>query len=173
VNLTLWESGTLVAAVAIVIISGFAMRPRPRRPGPAHQDRRSVTTLGDHREARLRTRSVPPEDVAEWCDRLARRMRSGSTLREALMTTTPSGIALHHATDGLRLALERGQPVAGALDSTRTDDPTQRQRDPHTDLAFAIFSIASTEPPDRSGYEPQTSTNERPKPPRRASPHTC
>jgi Flp pilus assembly protein TadB len=143
-----WEFSSLASAAAIVIISGIALRPRLRRRTSFHQDQRLLATqlerFVDHfRVNRIRRRPVPPDDVAEWCDRLARRMRSGSTLRESLMAIDPNGVALLQATADFRLALERGQPVPSALDLARATDPTHRQNDPHADLAFAIISIAA------------------------------
>jgi len=143
-----WEFATQGSAVAIVIITGVASRPRIRRYVSVRQDRRSLAgkleQLVRHlRENRLRKLSAPPEDVADWCDRLARRMRSGSTLRESLKAIVPSGIALLHATASFRLALDRGQPVANALDVARGTDAISRQDGPHADLAFAIISIAA------------------------------
>lgn len=70
-------------------------------------------------------------------------MRSGSTLRDALMSTTPSGIALAHTTEDLRLALERGQPITTAVDAARTSKQGQHRRGPHVDLALAVIAIAA------------------------------
>ena len=79
------------AAIAVMLLS-IALRPRPQRAGKPRQTHGLLAeqleqVVHEARSRRRRRRAVPPEDVAEWCDQLAGRMRSGSTLRDALMST--------------------------------------------------------------------------------------
>ena len=74
-------------------------------------------------------------DVAAWCDDIARCVRSGSTLRDAL-TALPTDPATERATASLRLALERGAALGEAI--ARVD-----VNGPHLRLALGVISAAS------------------------------
>jgi len=143
------EIGAISSATTITLIA-IVLRPRRRRPEGIGRPLSAVTdqlqrAVDKVRSTRRRRRSVPPEDVADWCDQLARRMRSGSTLRNALTSVTPSSSALSHATETLRLGLERGQPIPDALDTTQPISAGREslRRGPHVDLAFAVIAIAA------------------------------
>lgn len=139
---------SVVASIGVVALVGASVRPRTRRPITIHQDSRSFAMrleqfVGNIHANRLERRPVPPSDVAEWCDQLARRMQSGSTLREALTATIPSGVSLAHETVSCRLALERGQPIASALKVGSDGEPSPRRSNPHVNLAFTVITIAA------------------------------
>jgi Flp pilus assembly protein TadB len=141
--------GGLAAAVTMALAL-IALRPRTKRadqPPQAlgHVARQLERVIQKVPTLRRQRREVPPEDVAEWCDQIARRMRSGSTIRDALMSTEPSSDAARHATDGLRLGLDRGLPVPEALE-TIPDNTSGRhspRTGPHVALAFGVIAVAS------------------------------
>lgn len=84
-----------------------------------------------------RTTTRPPtaRDVAAWCDEIARRVRSGSSLREAV-AVLPTDPVTEHATAAMRLALERGTHLAEA--AARAGDAG-----PHLRLALSVIATAS------------------------------
>ena len=79
----------------------------------------------------------PPtaRDVAEWCDDIVRHTRSGSSLREAVVTVPPDP-ATARATAPLRQAIDRGASLT---------DATARvtHAGPHLGLALAVIATAS------------------------------
>jgi len=88
------------------------------------------------RRARRADRRPPsPRAVAEWCDDLARQVRSGSTLRDSL-TTLPHDPATRRATDDLRRRLDRGRSVADAVEPTGDAGP-------HLRLALRVVATAA------------------------------
>jgi Flp pilus assembly protein TadB len=91
---------------------------------------------------RLRRAGPSPEAVASWCDELARRIRSGSTLRDALSTTVPPDILVRRATELLRLRLERGHTVTEAVREAVARTAVHGHR-PCTHLELAMGVIAS------------------------------
>ncbi len=156
----------LLAAAATTTLCGLVVPPARRRPGsPATPDRRPasvltgwVVVLGEWvpaRIARRRRRSVEPDDVAAWCDELARRVRAGSTLRDALTHTAPAEPDLREAVAPARLALERGASVADAVTIAEADDGAHAGRR-HVTLVLSVArACASTgsppaEPLDRT-----------------------
>jgi tight adherence protein B len=90
----------------------------------ARQAKRRGACFG--RRARL-----SDDDVATWCDDLARLVRSGSSLAAALRSATPA-LTLAPIVAPIGLALDRGDTVAGA---TRRVDSS----DPSVDLALAVI----------------------------------
>ncbi len=58
---------------------------------------------------------IRPEHVATWCDDVARRIRSGTSLTQALAESVPRDAAVRDATAPIRLAIERGRPVGEAM----------------------------------------------------------
>ena len=127
---------TVCAALAVVI-AAVAVRPRPRRAAsvacstPAQPAR----TLEAWRLRRSRRRTPDARAVAAWCDDVARRVRSGSTLRSAVVTL-PNDPATERATAPLRLALDRGASVADAI--ARVDAGGA-----HVRLALGVIATAS------------------------------
>jgi tight adherence protein B len=128
----------MIAALAVasaIAVSALARRPRPCRgapgvePAPISIDR--IVAV-----ARRRSRRAPePRCVASWCDDIVRRVRSGSTLRQALVEV-PTDPSTAHATSSLRLAVERGLSIPDAAD--RLDDAG-----PHVRLAVGVLVTTS------------------------------
>jgi tight adherence protein B len=117
-----------IVAAALAIVSMATRSPRPvRRPGTASSDprRRGRPTtgsiaglgsiLGHLRRRSARRRTVSATDAAEWADAIARRLRSGETLRSSL-ADAPVAPSVELATRPLRLAIERGRSDRDAID---------------------------------------------------------
>lgn len=127
----------LIFAALALVAAAARLRPRHRRRcGP---DGAAPPRLGGAIEAlarrRQRRRTPSARTVAAWCDDIARRLRSGSSLREAI-TTVPADGTTARATAGLRLAIDRGAPIADAVG--RVDDAG-----PHLRLALGIIATTS------------------------------
>lgn len=103
-----------VVAVLVVMLAGRLRRrlvlARPRRPRVNVADGRRAPVRITRFARRTR---LGDDDVAAWCDDLARRVRSGASLASALRTATPSP-ALSPIVAPIGLALDRGDSVAGA-----------------------------------------------------------
>ena len=111
------------AAVLLIVLLADRARlrlvlARPRRPdvrfGPARCARVGVARFA--RRARL-----GDDDVAAWCDDLARCMRSGASLASALRSASPAP-ALAPIVAPIGLALDRGDSVAGATRRVASSD---------------------------------------------------
>jgi tight adherence protein B len=74
--------------------------------------------------------------VAEWCDRLARRLRSGTSLRDALLTTIPDDEPTRRLTEPIRRRLRHGEPVTTAIGAV--EEPGS-----HLHLALTIIGTAA------------------------------
>lgn len=72
--------------------------------------------------------------VAAWCDDLARELRSGTTLRQALTNVVPDDASTSACTAPLRLGLQRARPIEQAL----TGDVGA-----HLQLAVAVIVAAA------------------------------
>ena len=122
--------------VLAALVAAVPLQPRPRRS--ATNVHRAQWRLIRRARAWMlqRERRRPPQAraVAAWCDDIARRARSGSTLRDAI-TVLPIDVATEHATSPLRLAIDRGLSIDDAVD--RVDDPS-----PHLRLALAVVATA-------------------------------
>jgi tight adherence protein B len=131
---------SVLAAVWValaIVIAAVPLRPRARRAasapgGTAGQSARSFDAWRHRRASR---RAPGARAVAAWCDDIARRIRSGSTLRDAV-ATLPADPATEQATIALRLAIDRGASVADAI--TRAD-----VGGPHLRLALGVIATAS------------------------------
>ena len=126
------------AVVALaVVVAAMALRPRPRRIEPATVDgpTRLDTAAVAWTTRRSRRQAPGARGVASWCDDIVRRVRSGSTLREAL-TAVPDDAPTARATTPLRLAIERGVSIPDAVE--RIHDPG-----PHVRLALAVIAATS------------------------------
>lgn len=122
-------AGTAVAAVTAglaVVIVAVARRPLVRRPltagdAPPHHVAGTPSTVRRHHRswwARFAPGAGSPREravVADWCDDLGGRLRSGSTLRDALASTVPTDAAVDQATEPMRHALARGSSTDDAL----------------------------------------------------------
>lgn len=126
----------LLVALAVTV-AAVPVRPARHRHEPP-------TTPGSSRLAGLaatwaaqRRRSRPPSarSVAGWCDDIARRVRSGSSLRDAV-AELPADAATERATSTVRLAIDRGLSVADAV--ARVSDAG-----PHLRLALGVIATAS------------------------------
>lgn len=127
---------TVGVAIAVVV-AAVALRPRQRRAAsaagstPAHPARSL-----DAWKIRRSARGTPDaRAVAAWCDDIARRVRSGSTLRDAI-AMLPADVATEQATAPLRLAIDRGASVADAV--ARVDAGGA-----HLKLALGVIATAS------------------------------
>jgi tight adherence protein B len=111
-------NGTAISAAAsgalVVLLAAGARRSMV--PARTHRHGSGVSVA--HRPSRFRTVFVrrarlSDDDVARWCDDLARLVRSGTSLAAALRTASP-GPALGPMLAPITLALDRGDSVAGA-----------------------------------------------------------
>lgn len=109
-------TAALLAALGVAVI-GHRLRPRPARcrsiqlvptAEPTPRPRRSW------RRVRRPGREQRATDLAAWCDRLARAVRSGSTLSGAVRTVAPPSAGAAEI-DALVLSLRRGAPLADAV----------------------------------------------------------
>jgi tight adherence protein B len=127
------------AAAIVIVIAALPIRPRGRRvddptgrPAPA---RLAVAAIAWRRQ-RAAQRPPSARAVAAWCDDLARSVRSGSTLRDALTTVGTDDPAVRSALAPLGLAMSHGASVAEAV--RRIDHPGQ-----HLALALSVVGTAS------------------------------
>jgi tight adherence protein B len=133
-----------VAAIAAALVMLIAIRWRPRRGrridppdradpgGPRHHPHISLRARrAEHQPASARA-------VAEWCDDLARQLRSGTTLSNALATSLPHDRATRRSTDDLRQRLDRGQSVIAAVESAPVSDVG-----PNLRLALSVITTAA------------------------------
>lgn len=107
-------TGSLAGLVVAVALASLRMRPdhRLRDTSPPHP-------RGGRKRRTIAPRS--PDELATWCDSLARDVRAGSSLVAGLRTRpAPSGSPLGE----IARRLERGVPVAEAVvvESTRSDE---------------------------------------------------
>jgi tight adherence protein B len=127
---------TVCVAVAVAI-AAVPLRPRQRRVAPSVSSGPAPSARTFDAWGRPRSRRCSPNAraVAGWCDDIARRVRSGSTLRDAV-ATLPADPATERVTAPLRLAIDRGASLTDAI--TRVDDPV-----PHLRLALGVIATAS------------------------------
>lgn len=129
---------TAVAA-AMVVVASFPLRPRQRRidgPNIPTVLPRVDAALASWRQRRVAGRPPTARAVADWCDELARSIRSGSTLRDALRTVDAGDPAVGRALAPLGLAIDRGASVTEAV--RRVAPPGQ-----HLALALSVVGTAS------------------------------
>lgn len=128
----------LVAALVVLIAfgrrprSGRSIAPPERLARPRHRPHASPRTR------RAERRAPSARAVAEWCDDIARRLRSGTTLSNALATSVPHDPAARRATDGLRRRLDRGRSVISAIEPAQTGD-----EGPSLRLALGVIATAA------------------------------
>ncbi len=88
---------------------------------------------------RRRSRQVvPPGAVAAWCDAIARRLRSGETLRQVLADERPTHVALAARTAPLRRELGSGAAVVDAVAASAL-----AASGGGLDLVWSVLAIAS------------------------------
>lgn len=174
------SASALAAALVAAVVYAVGPRTRStRRPvpdgadGPDGPDRADRTRSGQHVFARsvasaaarrLRRlfgrRRRPPvaaDGVANWCDALGRRLRSGDSLRHALLTELPPDPVLRTRTDALRRAIEHGASAAAAVGASGEAphglrEPSSgrhphwrgtRPRDRHLELALSVIAVSA------------------------------
>ncbi len=130
----------VLCTAGIVVVLSIRFRPRRQRIddvlAPASPQRRPDALMHTWRHRRLAKRQPTARAVAGWCDELARSVRSGSTLRDALGAISTDEPAIDRALAPLKLSLDRGSSVHEA--TQRADDPGQ-----HLQLALAVVATAS------------------------------
>ena len=120
----------LVGATVLLACLGCRRGPAARRlPGfnqasVVQQRRRIRATAGGVRRCCTSASRIRPGDVANWCDDLARRVRAGTSLSQAIGESVPSDAGVRNATAPIRLAIERGRSVADAVSSIDLDHPS-------------------------------------------------
>jgi tight adherence protein B len=134
----------LLAAAAVAALAA-AVRPFPPSRDPARASSGSDVAPARRagpsrlrpttRDPQRRKRAIGPEEVARWCDELARATRSGSTLAAAVRTVAPPRQA-EAAVARVTLALDRGAPLLEALD--RADHTSAPDADLDADFELAL-----------------------------------
>lgn len=131
--------GVLVVAGALRPVSARTVEPVPRSQqgsdpccNPPGARRRSVFV--DRWNGRRAMRDPGAVAVAAWCDELARELRSGTTLRQALTSVVPGDPTTSTCTAPLRLGLQRARPIDEALTGAVGA---------HLQLAFAVIAAAA------------------------------
>ena len=129
----MWSTGTSLVAglAALTVVAMMFDIGAPRARIPARQGPSSPTSVAPRRWAiallratatvrhrRLEHGAVPPGVVAEWCDAMARRLRTGESLRQVLASEHPEHPALGAQTEPLRRALRHGDSVADSIAAT-------------------------------------------------------
>jgi Flp pilus assembly protein TadB len=145
----------LLAGLAVLSI-GWSWSPAARdrvRSDPADLDAAVdesfvATGAAPAPQPRRTPTRVDPIELAVWCDGLARAVRGGATLRQAVLDVAPPAAVAGHI-DGVRLQLERGAPLRAALEP-RPPVPV------HLDLVLVVLRACAvhggppSEPIDRA-----------------------
>ncbi len=126
---------TIAIVVIAIVVAAAAVRPRPRRHQSNDTPMRIDTLVTAWTQRRARRQDPSARAVAEWCDDIARHVRSGSSLRDAV-SGAPTDAPVGRATAPLLLAIDRGQSLADAID--RVD-----AAGPHLELALGVLATAS------------------------------
>jgi tight adherence protein B len=123
--------------VLAVVIAAVPIRPQHRRVEQSTPTTKSGLAEIVRRSTRRRSgrRRPTARAVAAWCDEIARRVRSGSSLREAV-AAVPDDDVTARATSPFRLAIDRGLAISESV--ARVDPPG-----PHLGLALDVFATAS------------------------------
>jgi tight adherence protein B len=140
----------LLGMIGIVALgAALAPTPVPRRALAVYETPTLRTSSRSRRVTpRRRHARIEPNELAAWCDALARALRGGATLRHALCTVDPPAAVTTHLAPAL-LALARGASVNAAL-----ADVDARSRD--LDLVLVVIRAcaehggAAAEPIDRA-----------------------
>lgn len=128
---------TPVLAVLAIAVAAVALQPgRQRAASAAARAPSRVAEVARRWASRRDDRHGPSaRSVAAWCDDVARRVRSGSSLRDAI-TVVPADATTERATSPVRLALDRGLPISESV--ARVDRPG-----PHLLLALGVLATTS------------------------------
>ncbi len=138
---------TSIATSAALATEGLC-RPPTRRPtstddtndaavGTAGRDAGQVAASRPSVTHRFRRRRPPAsaDDVAHWCDDLARQCRGGASVTTALTGTAPPSDPLRAVVGDIEHRTRRGAPLHVAIASAgRTDDP-------HLRLALDVLTV--------------------------------
>lgn len=106
---------TLSALLVVILGARLIPRAAARRavePNTSPRARRRSRTILCR--PRRRRPDLGPDEVAQWCDRLARSVRGGSTLTAAIADVPPPEVCDALIGD-IALALDRGTPLRDAL----------------------------------------------------------
>ncbi len=136
----------LVVATVLVACAGIHRGPQARIvdvPMATHSAAaRSTCASLDRLTVRFRSRPlIRPGEVAGWCDDVARRLRSGTSLSQALVESVPADTDVRDATAAIRLAIERGRPVVDAV--SNVGDPSRRGGR-HLATACSVIAVSAT-----------------------------
>ncbi len=123
----------LVLVALAVTVAAVPRQPRLRRAVPSAAPAHSH--LGALAWTHRRHGHPSARAVAAWFDDIARRVRSGSTLREAV-TVIPTDASTERATAAFRLAIDRGLSIGESV--TRVSEPG-----PHLQLALGVLATTS------------------------------
>ena len=133
------SAGPLLAFVLALAIA-YRLRPVDTRRTARIADRRHLHVvrgpIAHLRTSRSGHPTPSPRPVAEWCDRLAGRLRSGASLRDALLTTIPDDEPTQRLTEPVRRRLHHGEPVTIVVGAVEESGP-------HLHLAFTIIGAAA------------------------------
>lgn len=115
-------AGTIGAAVAAslavaVLAAPIAGRLPRGRVLVADESRRSLLSLRLHRPAT----EPAPEEVATWCEHVARSLRSGSSLTAAVADGASTGSTMSRLVIPVARSVTRGDSLAAALDTADVD----------------------------------------------------
>lgn len=122
-----------------VLLLGTGPRHAARAAGsaPAGPTAGPARIVRSGRPRRRAPRAIPSAvAVAEWCTDLARRLRAGATLHDALVATPTADASLATVIDTVRHHLARGHTVREA---TERIDPAHG---PHVSLAAGVLCAA-------------------------------
>lgn len=145
-----WQMPAIAAPAAVtlaIVLVAAAATPLSRRPvrgalQSRHRSRRGSSSRWIHAVARLRAtrrnrQVATAEEVATWCEALARRVRAGASLRHAVETVEPATTVVQRHVEPLRRRLGRGTPLADAAADTGDDGADLR-------LALDMIGVAAT-----------------------------
>jgi tight adherence protein B len=107
------------AAIAVVVVAirlGASVPPR-RGVGVAAGARRRTP----RRRSRRAAGDPPPDDVADWCELVARALRSGSSLSAAIATGADADSPMAPLAATVVQHIGRGEPLVAALDASGVD----------------------------------------------------
>jgi tight adherence protein B len=104
-----------LAVVTIAIRVSIQLTPS-RAPSPVPRGRRHSALRW-----RRRTAEPRPDDVADWCELLARALRSGSSLTAAIGTAVATDSAMTPTVVPIARRVARGESLVDALDPTDVD----------------------------------------------------
>jgi tight adherence protein B len=111
----------LVAAVILLTAAATLRRVVPRRMVVG--DPVSIA-VGTHRRFARGQPRAEDDDVAAWCEQVARGVRAGHSLGHAVIEAAVAAPAGAAAFQPVVRALRRGRGLADALDETAVDDPS-------------------------------------------------